>query len=256
MTYSGLLFINQNKKMKPISAILATGAILFSFSCNSGSDSKTEDSTTADTTTVDTSAATVATKPEFAPFKIFIVQHRVKDFGRWKPVYLAHDSLRQAYGITHFRFGRGLDDSNMVYVIDRISDVQKAKELAASSVLKNAMTKAGVSGPPKFSYSEVVRSDTSTVEPRERVRITHKVKDWDIWLKFYDSAGTKTRGEHGLLDRAITRGVDDPNLVSVVFAISDLAKAKARLNSEELKKLLKDAGVEGKPQITYYRIVD
>jgi hypothetical protein len=250
------LFINQNKKMKPISAILATGIILFSFSCNSGSNTKTEDSTAANTTTVDTSAAIVATKPEFNPFKIFIVQHRVKDFSKWKPVYLANDSLRKAYGISQFRLGRGLEDSNMVYVIDIITDVQKAKELASSSALKNAMAKAGVSGPPKFSYSEVVRSDTSTVEPRERVRVTHKVKDWDTWLKFYDSAGTKTRVEHGLLDRAITRGVDDPNMVSVVFAISDLAKAKARLNSEELKKLMKDAGVEGKPQILWYRIVD
>lgn len=241
--------------MKTISLFLGAAIILFCFSCG-GSDEKKEATTDTTTTAAVETPSVAPEKPAFTPFKTFMVQHRVKDFTKWRAGYMGGDSMRKAYGMSHFRFGRGLEDSNLVYVIDIITDVQKAKELAASPELKNRMAKAGVSGPPKFSYAEVIRSDTSSVEPRDRVRVSHKVKDFDAWLKYYDSLGPQNRIEHGLADRAITRGIDDPNMVNVVFAVSDMAKAKARMNSEELKKIMKAAGVEGKPTIVYYRIVD
>jgi len=50
--------------------------------------------------------------------------------------------------------------------------------------------------------------------------------------------------------------MDDSNKVYIVFAISDMQKAKARVASEDLKKIMTDGGVEGPPKFFYYRLVD
>jgi len=229
--------------MKRIITALATGIFLFFVSCNSVKDKKND------------AAAGNATIPA-ASFKVIMIQHPVADFKAWEPVYMAHDSVRQAYGITHFLIGRGFDDSNRAVVIDKITDVQKAKEFAALPDLKAAMQKAGVTGPPDFSYADVIRSDDSKIEYKDRVMIAHRVKDFDAWLKVFDSEGIEIRMENGFIDRGLARGVDDPNMVYLVFAISDMAKAKARMNSEELKRLMTDAGVEGPPRVMFYTLVD
>lgn len=236
--------------MKRISAILAAGMMLFFFSCNNDGDKKDE-TKVADTTAA---PAPVVAEPVFTPYKIAVIQHSVKDYAKWKVGYLAHDSMRLAYGVSQYRLGRGIPDSNMVIVVDKIADVAKAKEFAASPGLKDAMTKAGVTGKPTISFVDVVRHDDSKVDQKERVMITHKVKDYAAWLKAYDAEGKAKRAEYGLMDRSLGRGVDDSNMVHIVFVITDMAKAKARIASEDLKKLMTDAGVEGPPQLIFFKL--
>jgi len=225
--------------MKQITLTLAACIMLCFLSCTSGrkGDQKADESTAA-----------------FTPFKVFMVKHPVKEYSAWKEGYMAHDSLRQAFGISHYVIGRGMDDSNMVIVIDKITDVQKVKEFSTLPNLKEAMEKAGVSGPPTFAYADVIRNDTTTIPQKDRVMVSHRVKDFDAWLKVYDGEGKAKRAENGLLDRGLARDIDDPNLVYIVFAITDMAKAKARMESEELKKIMTDAGVEGPPSFFFYTL--
>jgi len=190
------------------------------------------------------------------PFKIIMIKHAVADFDKWKAGYMAHDSVRKAYGITHFVIGRGLDDPNMVVIIDKIADVQKAKDFSMLPELKEAMQNAGVTSQPTFAYSNVIRNEDAKIEQKDRVMVAHHVKDFKTWLKGYDAEGKKKRMENGLLDRGLAQGIDDPNMVYIVFAITDMAKAKARINSDELKKLMTDAGVDGPPEIFFYKLVD
>jgi hypothetical protein len=72
----------------------------------------------------------------------------------------------------------------------------------------------------------------------------------------YQAEGKAKRAENGLVERGMARDIDDPNRVTVVFAITDMVKAKARVGSEELKKLMTDAGVEGPPQIVFYKLLN
>ncbi|WP_262488517.1 hypothetical protein [Flavobacterium gillisiae] len=44
--------------------------------------------------------------------------------------------------------------------------------------------------------------------------------------------------------------------MTIVFVISDIDKAKALITSEEQKKLMKEAGVEGVPEMFYYKLVE
>ncbi len=241
--------------MKRLTAIFTAGIILLLSSCNG--DSKENEETKA----ADTTAMAPATPPPppaeavFTPFKVVSIRHKVKDFSKWLPAYLAHDSMRMAYGISKYRIGRGMEDSNMILVTDRISDVAKAKEFGNSASLKDAMQKAGVIGKPDISMFEVIRNDSSIIDNKDRVVFTCKVKDFAAMLKVYDGEGKATRAENGLVDRAMGRSLDDSNTIRIVFAVTDMAKAKARAASPELKKLMDSSGVVGKPDIFWYKLV-
>ncbi|HKR06035.1 MAG TPA: hypothetical protein VJY62_15470 [Bacteroidia bacterium] len=240
--------------MKKTTSILTAGFMLFIASCGNNAN-ETADTTAVDTMATDTTAMAPAA-PEFTPFKVIAVTHTVKNYDKFREVYNAHDSLRHAYGITHFRIGRGLEDSNKIFIVNRIDDVTKAKEFAASADLKEAMKKAGVVGPPTIAFAEIIRLDSSMLEIKNRVRVIHRVKDFDAWLKVYDGEGKEKRAENGLIDRSLSRGIDDPNVVTLTFAISDMEKAKARMNDPALKALMMTAGVEGEPSFFFYNLVD
>jgi hypothetical protein len=237
--------------MKQILAFLSAGIIFSLASCNNSGKEK-EETKTNDTATT----AKAPEKPAFTPFNVMVIQHPVKNFDKWLPVYKGHDSVRKAYGLNEIGVARGLDNPNMVYIALKADDVQKAKQFAVLPNLKETMMKAGVTKPPVISYLNVIRDDNSTIDQKERVMVAHHVKDFDTWLKAYDGEGKATRAANGLIDRGLARGVDDPNMVYVLFAISDLAKAKARINSPELKKLMTDAGVDGPPTISFYKLVN
>jgi len=184
-----------------------------------------------------------------------LIQHKVKDFDKWLPLYQAHDSARKASGLTEIAIGRGLDNNNEVTAAFKTDDIQKAKDFTASPGLKEAMQKGGVTGAPSIKYITVIRNDTSSIETKDRLMVSHHVKDFDAWLKVFDGEGKETRAANGLIDRGVARGVEDPNTVYVLFAVTDLAKAKARSASPELKKLMTDAGVDGPPTVNFYKLV-
>lgn len=235
---------NVKKFLVPVLLLVFTVAFL---SCKKN---KTEKMETEEGMPMDTVAEVAA----FEPFKVIVIKHKVADYDKWRKGYDGHDSIRQAYGISHYVIGRGMDDRNTVIVIDKMNDVTKAKEFSAMPSLKEAMKKAGVIGSPEFAYYEVIRNDDSKINLKDRLMVTHRVKDFDAWLKVYDAEGVAKRMEEGLIDRGMARSIDDPNMVTLVFAISDMEKAKAAINSEEKKKLMTEAGVEGSPKMFYYKL--
>jgi hypothetical protein len=238
--------------MKRLPGLIAICMIVLFFSCSSGSEKD-------DTKAADTTAAVVPppaeVKPAFVPFKVLMIQHKVKDFGKWEDAYLAHDSVRTAYGISHWMIGRDLKDSNMLYVLDKMEDLAKAQTFSKLPNLKDVMKKAGVTSAPGFSYAEIIRSDDSAVESSDRVSVAHHVKDFSTWLKAFDAEGVSTRAANGMVDRLLARSLVDSNMIYIVFAVTDMAKAKARVGSPELKKVMTDAGVDSPPTIRWYRLV-
>ena len=238
--------------MKKKSLILVAVFSAMLFSCNN--------STQTDQTKAEDTTAATATEPAppavFTPFDIVRVQFRVKNYDKWYQGFLSRDSMRVANGIHKYVVDRGLNaDSNMVMVVYKIDDIQKAKAFYGSPAFKAAVAKSGVISTPKLTYLHVIRNDTSNVPQDQRVSVTHHVKNFDAWLKVYDGEGKDTRAANGTVDRAVARGIEDTNVVSVVFVITDMAKAKARVASPELKKLMTDAGVDGPPEIVWYQVV-
>lgn len=223
---------------------------MFLFSCNS--EPAKDETPKTDTTAAVTPPAEV--KPAFIPFKVVIAQHRIKDFGKAETEYFNRDSLRKSYGITHYVIGRGLKDSNVVFVVDKIENMEKAKSFYALPGAKEAMMKAGVSTPPAYTYAEFVRSNDTPIQFMDGLAITHHVKDYGIWLKAFDE-GDSVRRANGLIERGIARNLYDSNTVSILFEVSDMAKAKARMAAPEMKKVMTDAGVDSPPTSRWYTLI-
>jgi hypothetical protein len=222
------------------------------FSCNSNTakeENKTVDSVTAVVPTPS------EVKPAFVPFKVVVVQHRVKDFAKSEAGYFNRDSLRNSYGISHYVIGRDLKDSNVVFVVDKIDDVEKAKSFYALPGTKEAMKKANISMLPGFTYAEIVYSNDAPVQFLEGVAVSHHVKDYDVWKKSFDAEGDSARRANGLIERALLRNLYDSNTISILFEVSDMAKAKARVASPELKKIMTDAGVDSPPTVRWYKLI-
>ena len=116
------------------------------------------------------------------------------------------------------------------------------------------MQKAGVIGKPSFTYLDVVMDDNSPIDQTARLMVTHKVKDWDAWKKVFDDH-KQARMDAGLIDRGLGYSDGDNHMVSIVFAVTDMQKAKAFMNSKDLKDKMAKGGVEGPPTFFFYNIV-
>ncbi len=238
------------KQFKSLAALLLLGALFF-ISCNNGADEKkTESTTTGDTTAVKTPEPPASIKP----WNSLVIMHKVASYSKWLPAYESDDSARMANGLSNFVIARGLgSDSNTVMVALKMADVSKAKAMASSPNLKEKMKMGGVMGMPTMFYEENVETDTPSIASTTRVMITHKVKDWDAWKKEFDSH-KQMRMDAGLVDRVIGHDVDDSHLVRIVFAVTDMVKAKAFMDSKELKEKMTAAGVVSPPTYFYYTI--
>lgn len=232
------------KNLNPLLTLCLAAAL---FSCNNNVEKKTGPSEAGDTSVATTSNTPAA----FTPFDVVEISHTVKDYAKWRPAFNTDSTARKASGMEDIVVGRGIDNPNNLAIALKISDVQKAKDFAADPRLKDIMEKNGVISKPNVDFFHVIRFNADSKE-KQWVLITHKVKDFDAWVKVFDAEGPATRASYGLIDVVLSRGIDDPNIVHIVFDIKDMAKAKARMNDPELKKLMTEAGVEGAPKIEFY----
>lgn len=237
------------KHFRLLATLFVAATTLLLGSCNSGKDKKTDETMT------DSSAIkpeTMVTAPS-GPSSIMIIRHKVADYDKWKTGYDSHDSIRLASGLHNYVIARGTEDPNMILVAVTMDNVDKAKAFASSPDLKAKMQEVGVIGTPVMDFLEAVMNDTTAIQQTVRVMIRHKVKDWDAWKKSFDSH-KQVRIDAGLTDRVISYTVGDNHNVTLVFAVADMDKAKAFINSQDLKDKMKEAGVDGLPDIFFYRI--
>ncbi|MBS1915609.1 MAG: hypothetical protein JST87_04985 [Bacteroidetes bacterium] len=227
-------------------------AMLALMSCNNQNEkTATADSTKSTATDTTKAVAEKPKEPEFKPFDVVEVNHIVKNYEKWKPGFDNDSAARKEAGLELMVIGRSDANPNNLNIVLQASDIAKAKAFAGDPRLKEVMKKNGVTSKPEIHYYHVIRFNADSKE-KQWVLVTHKVKDFDAWVKVFDSEGTAKRASLGLIDVALARDVDDSNMVHIVFDIKDMAKAKARMNDPELKKLMTDAGVMGAPKIEFF----
>lgn len=232
-------------KLKRIAGLF----IIASFaSCNSGSNTTATTDTTASDTTMSMANSTPAA---FVPFDVLERTEKVKDYNKWRPFFDSMADTRKSNGLEDIVVGRRVGDSNTIVLAMKVTDMEKAKASLSDPKLKDAIKKAGVMSMPVDNYWHVIRN-TPHPEIKDWVEVTHKVKDFDAWLKVYDGEGTTQRESEGMVDEVIARGVTDSNNVHIIFDVTDMAKAKAAIASDAKKKLMTSAGVIGKPTIEFY----
>lgn len=238
-------------KVSPFPASSIPVLLLFLLSCGGGGEKKAAEST--DTATAVTEPApvnTIVTTPE----NMALVRHKVKNFATWLALYDAHDSMRLANGIHSYVIGRGVEDTNMVFVATKFDDLEKAIAFSKSASLKTAMQKGGVIGAPQRMMVTSVWQDTANIGAVPRVLTELTVKDWDTWKNNF-AEGKQERIDNGVLDRVYGHAVDDNHKVHLVTALMDTAKAFAYWKSDALKKRREAGGVVGEPRRFVFTIV-
>lgn len=216
-------------------------------SCNGNADTATEQTEKS----ADTSVAAAPKAAEFSPFEVMTITHSVSDYSKWKPFFDGDAANRKANGLEDMVVGRSIDNPNNVLIALKVNNPEVAKAFTSDPKLKEVMEKAGVVSKPAFEMFKVIRFNPDSKEDNW-VIITHKVKDFDAWVKVFDQEGAAQRASEGMVDVALARATDDPNNVQLVLDITDMEKAKAALFSESKKQLMTSAGVEGKPRIEFY----
>lgn len=232
-------------KASPFYAMLIACMLFIFSSCGSGDEKKTEPATDSTTATVTEPAPvnTIVTTPE----NRMMGRHKVKDFAAWLASYEAHDSLRLKFGVHSYVIGRGIIDTNMVYVVTTFDDIEKAKAFGKDPSLKTAMQKGGVIGAPTMQMVTSVWQDTANIGNKPRVLTEITVKDWDTWkTKFAE--GQMERMDNGIVDRVYGYEIGDNHKVNLVTALTDTAKAFAYWKSDALKKRREASGVVGEPK--------
>ena len=80
--------------------------------------------------------------------------------------------------------------------------------------------------------------------------IHHKVRDFAAWKQaFDDHASAQTAA--GMTNGRVFQGVDDPNEVTILFDVADIARAKEFAGSADLKTAMEGAGVVTAPSFFY-----
>jgi heme-degrading monooxygenase HmoA len=77
-----------------------------------------------------------------------------------------------------------------------------------------------------------------------------RVHDFDHFLRTFTTRGKQKRGEHGSRGAKIFRSTENPNEAIVIFDW-DRADAERFFNDDEAQRIMKEAGVQGPPQLFF-----
>jgi len=80
--------------------------------------------------------------------------------------------------------------------------------------------------------------------------VVHECKDYPTWRKGYD-ADAPNRAAAGLTEIHVFREHGNPNLLGIMFGVSNVARAKAVARSPELAAAMKAAGIIGTPKLRF-----
>jgi hypothetical protein len=83
-----------------------------------------------------------------------IVQHHVRDYDTWKPVFDEHGEVRRRHGATGHTIYRGADDPNDITIVNEFPSRAEAEAFATDPSLKEAMERGGVTGEPRITWAE------------------------------------------------------------------------------------------------------
>ncbi|HSH06662.1 MAG TPA: hypothetical protein VLA41_03295 [Burkholderiales bacterium] len=98
----------------------------------------------------------------------------------------------------------------------------------------------------------VAQVNANKEDPMAFLLVRHKVKDFAKWKRAYDGHAPARR-KAALRQKALLRSVRNPKDVLILFQAASLSKAKAFTSSANLRKVMKEAGVVGKPEISFLK---
>jgi hypothetical protein len=180
-----------------------------------------------------------------------VLHSGVADFGSWLAAFNSHEDARRAAGILGHHINRAEGDPNEISVFMALSDLNKAKEFAASDELRERMKASGVIGAPQITYMTPVREAIVWDRQLPAIILSHSVADFDRWLEGYDGAADLQR-ENGIIGQAANRSLDDPSVAIVYHQAESFETLRSFLGNDELKVKMQEAGVTSAPDVHFF----
>jgi hypothetical protein len=158
-------------------------------------------------------------------------------------------ALRTA-GFAGHRVNVERDNPNALHVYVAVTDLQKAREFAASDELRQRMIKAGVIGPPQLTWLTPVREEVDQERRLPAIMIRHQVADFDAWLNRYNQAD-EMRLERGIVGHAVNQLLDDPSTAFVYHQAESFDALERCFADDALRAAMQEAGVTSEPDVTF-----
>ena len=176
------------------------------------------------------------------------VTHQVREYKSWLQAYnnLSDPDSRLSIFASP-------DDPNLITVFELTKGHKEARNVFSSPHYRETLEAEGVTSEPLLNYFDVKFRLNAPSEKLYRLGVTHEVEDYDHWRKVFDE-DEPIRSKANLELRAISTNADNPLIVNILFATDNLEKAKEVINSDELKKRMKEAGVRSEPVFAVFQV--
>ncbi len=180
-----------------------------------------------------------------------LITHPVDDVDRWKAGFDEHEPARRAAGVLGDHLNRAEDDPHLITIFLALSDLDRAREFAASRDLAETMQRLGVTAPPEVRWLQPVREAIVWDRQIPAFLLHHRVADFDAWVDGYDRAGELQRAG-GIIGHAANRSLDEPDLVTVYHQAESFDTLRTFLADPDLGIAMKEAGVVSEPEVTFH----
>lgn len=188
---------------------------------------------------------------QLPPFAL-MVSYRVSDFGVWKTIFEGNTEARAQAGFLGHHVNRAENDPNALSIYFPIGDIAKAKEYSASDEVKALMQEATIVSEPEIRWMVPESEDAVWDRDLPAVVISHLVDDFSSWFEGYKSPEADAmRAAAGIIGHAVNRSPENPNLVVVYHQAETFEELHALASSDELRHVMKEAGVTSEPEFSY-----
>jgi len=77
-----------------------------------------------------------------------------------------------------------------------------------------------------------------------------RVADFAAWKPVFDEL-EPTRRQAGFTAHSVHRDAEDPNVIIIAYRVGDIAHAKEYASSQDLRRAMQRAGVQGSPEFWF-----
>lgn len=86
--------------------------------------------------------------------------------------------------------------------------------------------------------------------------VHHNVQDFAKWKPVFDEHGPVRKEQASSQGGYVFQSTDDPNELIILLEVSDLQKARAFVESDDLRQIMERGGVVTQPHIHFLELAD
>jgi len=185
-----------------------------------------------------------------------LIRHEVADYDVWKAAFDAHEGARREGGFVMHNLHRNDENPNEVVVYLASPNLAGMQSFVSSPKLKEAMSEAGVTGPPEILFVQSREMNISTDgSAKAGCIVQHPIADYDTWKVAFDEHDG-VRKEAGVLGHSVNTVAGSDKEVVALAQSDSMDKLRALFSSAELKAAMENAGVTGPPKFTFVNHVE